>query len=77
MEPISQQDLLIALGAARDRHQSLFGTIWMKGYRDRLERGHSISKTDRFSHWLSRHYMIIFNLIVFMCMSVCHSWPQL
>jgi uncharacterized membrane protein len=75
MEPISQQDLLIALGAARDRHQSLERLD--QGYRDRLERGHSISKTDRFSHWLSRHYMIIFNLIVFIYVGLPFLAPAL
>jgi uncharacterized membrane protein len=74
-EPITQQDLLVALGAARDRQQFLERSD--QGYRQRLERGHSISKTDQFSHWLSRHYMLLFNLIVFVYVGLPFLAPAL
>jgi len=74
-EPMTQQDLLVALGAARDRQHFLERSD--QNYQKRLERGRSISKTDRFSYWLSRHYMILFNLIVFIYVGLPFLAPTL
>jgi uncharacterized membrane protein len=54
----TQQELLVALGAARDREQRLKGD---KGYQKRIEKSRTISGSDRLSLWLSHHYMLIFN----------------
>jgi uncharacterized membrane protein len=58
--PISQQDLAMTLAAARDRQRhieqidqdaELYGsTTW--------------SKADAFTHWISNHYLALFNLII-------------
>jgi uncharacterized membrane protein len=42
-----------------------------------LERGHAVSKTDRFSYWLSRNYMILFNVIVFVYVGLPFLAPTL
>jgi uncharacterized membrane protein len=57
---ISKQDLRIALGAARDRGQHL-EKVGDPKYQARLERGHVLTGADRFSYWLSNHYMALFN----------------
>jgi uncharacterized membrane protein len=74
-ESFSLQDLLVALGAARDRQNFLERSD--EGYRKRLERGHAVSKTDRFSYWLSRNYMILFNVIVFVYVGLPFLAPTL
>lgn len=74
-EPFTRQDILAALGAARDRQQYLQRAD--EGYQARWERGHTISKTDRFSHWLSRHYMILFNLLLFIYVGLPFLAPTL
>jgi uncharacterized membrane protein len=74
-ESFSLQDLLVALGAARDRQNFLERSD--EGYRKRLDRGHAISKTDRFSYWLSRNYMIVFNLIVLVYVGLPFLAPTL
>jgi uncharacterized membrane protein len=74
-ETFSLQDLLVALGAARDRQVILEKSD--DGYRKRMERGHTVSKTDRFSYWLSRHYMVIFNILVFVYVGLPFLAPTL
>jgi uncharacterized membrane protein len=60
---ISQQDLRAAIGAAADRQAHLSG-VGDSAYRQRLERGHRMSKADRFSLWFSKHYLLVLNCIV-------------
>jgi uncharacterized membrane protein len=74
-EPFSQQDLLVALGAARDRQSFLERSD--EGYRRRVERGRTVSKTDRFSLWLSKHFMVVFNLLVFVYVGLPFLAPTL
>ncbi len=59
--PFSRQDLQVALSAARDR-QTHFEKVGDAAYLNRLQRGHTLTKADRFSHWFSNKYMLIFNL---------------
>ncbi len=61
---ISQQDLEVALGAAKDRAGRL-EEIGDKRYLERVDRGQKFSGVDYFAFWLSRHYLAVFNLIVF------------
>jgi uncharacterized membrane protein len=74
-QPITRQDLLASLGAARDRHQFLERSD--PGYKARVDRGQRISKTDEFSYWISRRYMIFFNLVVFLYVGLPFLAPTL
>jgi uncharacterized membrane protein len=60
--PFTRVDLQTALGAAKDRKDRLEqdGDC---GYRRRMEQGRKITGTDRFSLWISNHYMLVFNIL--------------
>jgi uncharacterized membrane protein len=61
--PITFLDLQAALGAAKDRKDRLKqgGNIT---YQRRVEQGQKITGTDKFSRWISNHYMLLFNVLV-------------
>jgi uncharacterized membrane protein/glutaredoxin len=61
--PFSRQDLQVALGAAQDRARQL-ESFESPDFRARLFQGMKLTKADRFSHWLARHYMAVFNVFV-------------
>jgi len=62
MSPFTKQDLMVALGAARDRHHHM-EAVGDLTYQDRLKKGHTLTQTDRFTNWFANHYMAVFNLI--------------
>jgi uncharacterized membrane protein len=62
--PFDIKMLRVALGAAIDRQQQLEGTGDVK-YKARIERGHTLTRADRFSFWFTKHYMLVLNLIIF------------
>ncbi len=62
--PFRKTDLQIALGASMDRVKHL-EAVGDEGYKRRITRGHTISKTDRFSYWLSKNFMLLVNLVLF------------
>lgn len=61
--PFTKQELMVTLGAARDRleHQE---RVQDDQARARRERGHTIRGVDRFSMWITRHYMFVINLVM-------------
>ncbi len=59
--PFTRQDLQVALTAAGQRREQLSSNP-ESGYRERALRGQMITGADRFSYWLSQHYMVLFNL---------------
>lgn len=61
--PFTRQDLQAALGAARDRGERLEQTGG-EAYLQRVQRGQTITNADRFSYWLSEHYMLLFIAIL-------------
>jgi uncharacterized membrane protein len=61
--PITRQELAVTLGAATDRARDL-EAINSADYQTRMQRGWKVTGADRFSYWLSRHYMTIFNTLV-------------
>ncbi len=63
-EQISRQDLMAALGAAKDRQTFLEKSDGK--YRQRADRGKTLTGSDRFTYWISRRYMLVFNLLVFL-----------
>ncbi|GAP14745.1 predicted membrane protein [Longilinea arvoryzae] len=63
--PFTEQDLRVLLSAATQRRE-YYEKTGDKGFRERVDRGRRISGMDRFVLWLSRHFMLVFNLIVFL-----------
>ena len=61
--PFDVKMLRVALGAAIDRHRQLEGT-GNAAYKARIQRGHNLTKADRFSFWFTKHYMLLLNLII-------------
>jgi uncharacterized membrane protein len=61
--PFDQRKLAMTLGAAQDRQNQL-EKIADTDSKKKKKRSKEISGTDRFSLWLSRHYLLVFNLFV-------------
>lgn len=62
--PFRKTDLQIALGASIDRASHL-ESVNDTTYKTRLERGHTITKTDRFSFWISKNFMTMVLFVIF------------
>jgi uncharacterized membrane protein len=74
--PINLKDLEIALGAANDRVKRLEQS-GDKNYQERVERGSRYSSTDRIVSWISRHYLALFNCILFLYVFLPFAAPVL
>lgn len=74
--PFQEMDLRVTLGAALDRQKRL-EEDGDAGYKIRLARGASISKTDRFSMWLANHYMVVFNFLLLLYVGLPFLAPVL
>jgi uncharacterized membrane protein len=74
--PFSLADIKMTLGAARDRHQSLVDS-GDQSYQKKVERGATISGSDRFSYWLTRNYMLFFNTLLFIFVGLPFLAPVL
>ncbi len=48
-----------------------------KEYQKRISRGHTVTKTDRFSYWLSKNLMVVINLIIFIYVGLPFLAPVL
>lgn len=59
----TRMELEVVLRSARDRAARLEEDGGGK-YQARLDRAGKVSGADRFSYWLSKHYMLAFNLLV-------------
>ncbi|HTX93096.1 MAG TPA: DUF2085 domain-containing protein [Anaerolineales bacterium] len=67
--PFSRQQLQMTLGAATDRRGQL-EKINDKAFQANTSRTQTITKSDRFSYWLSKHYLFIFNLVLILYVGV-------
>lgn len=74
--PITQQQLQITLGAASERRGDL-EKIGGAAYEARVRRGESVSASDRFSYWISRHYLLLLNLFIFLYVGLPFLAPTL
>lgn len=74
--PFDRMELQMTLGAARDRKQHL-ETLQDPVYNASVQRGHAWSGADRFSYWLSKHYLALLNLIVFLYVAMPFMAPVL
>jgi len=61
--PFSLTEVRVAIGAATDRERHLV-KAGDSHYQVRKQRGQTVSGADRFSLWLTRHYMAMFNMIM-------------
>lgn len=62
--PFTRQDLQILLSAAKDRIGQM-ERVDEAAYRDRLEKGHTISTGDKITNFISHHYLAVANLFLF------------
>jgi uncharacterized membrane protein len=72
----TQADLEVALGAARDRADRLTETE-DQGYQRRIDRGRNFSTADRIVNWFSHHYLMVFNLFLFLYVGLPIAAPVL
>ncbi len=68
-KPITKQQLLVALGAARDRVAHL-EEIGDEDYLNRKKRAQNWDVSDRIAYWISKNYMWVFNLILFLYVGI-------
>lgn len=61
--PFDLQKIEITLAAGRDRLKQSSGDESLKA---RRQRGAQFSGADRFTHWFSRHYLMVLNLFIFL-----------
>lgn len=74
--PFTEQDLMVMLSAASQRRE-YFEKTGDKSFQTRMKRGREVSGVDRFTLWFSRHYMLVFNLIVFLYVGLPFLAPVL
>lgn len=74
--PIDEISLRATLGAALDR-QAHLESIGDEAYRRAAARGMQISRADRVYLWLSRHYLALINLLVFLYVGLPFAAPVL
>ncbi|MEN8172506.1 MAG: glutaredoxin family protein [Chloroflexota bacterium] len=74
--PFDRQKLTMVLGAAQDRQNQL-DSIDGERYKKRITADHKIAKADLFAHWFSRHYMLVFNLLIFIYVGLPFLAPVL
>jgi uncharacterized membrane protein len=74
--PFSRADLLVTLRAASDRKESL-EKLGDADYRDRVRRGQTVSRGDRVSYWLSRNYIWLIALLLFLYVGLPFLAPVL
>ena len=70
------QRLRVALGAATDRVSQL-EKIGDQGYRDRVARGQVLTGGDRLSLWISKNYIHVFNVLIFIYVGLPFLAPVL
>lgn len=74
--PFNRQDLQIMLGAARNRVDQL-QQVDQVAYEKRLERGQTISTSDRITRFLSYHYLAVVNVLLLLYVGMPFLAPVL
>jgi len=67
--PFTRQELKMTLGAAADRRSQL-ENINDKTFQVNTSRTQTISKADKISYWISKHYLAIFNLFLILYIGI-------
>ena len=76
LAPITQEQLKMTLGAASDRHGQL-QSIGGETYEARVRRSQQFTTGDRISYWLSKHYLAVINLMLFIYVGLPFLAPTL
>jgi len=63
--PFDKQKLMMTISAASDRRSQL-DKLGREDHHDRVRRGQQVSVGDRVMYWVSRHYLALINLFVFL-----------
>ncbi len=74
--PFTRADLMMTLGAARDRKNHL-DQLSDLGDEPRVEQGQVVSGADKFSTWMSRHWLALVNLLFFVYIGLPFLAPVL
>ena len=74
--PFDRQKLSMTLGAAGDRRGQL-DKLGREDHHDRLRRGQTISAADRLVFWISRHYLALVNILMFLYFGLAMLAPML
>ncbi len=74
--PISRQSLEMTLGAASDRRGQL-EKVGGEDFSRRVKRGSQMTGSDRVSFWISRHFLALLNLFVFVYVGLPFLAPVL
>jgi uncharacterized membrane protein len=67
--PFTRKDLQMTLGAAADRWTQLERTN-DKAFQVNTSGSQTISSADRFSYWISKHYLAVFNLFLLLYVGI-------
>lgn len=68
--------LKVAIGAASDRINQL-QKIDNQSYQERLGKGHNVTDGDRLSLWISKNYIHVFNVLIFLYVGLPFLAPVL
>ncbi|MCC7119825.1 MAG: DUF2085 domain-containing protein [Anaerolineales bacterium] len=74
--PITPQALHMTLGAAFDRHGQL-ERVGDPKFQKRVAKMATLSFSDRFSFWISKHYLLLLNLFIFLYIGLPFLAPTL
>jgi uncharacterized membrane protein len=74
--PFTRQELQMTLGAAADRRLQL-EKINDKTFRVNTSRTQTISRADKISYWISKHYLAIFNAFLILYIGIPFLAPVL
>lgn len=74
--PITKQSLEMTLGAASDRRGQLV-QVGDEKYRENVRKGQTVTGSDGVYFWLSKHYLALLNLIVFLYVGLPFLAPVL
>ena len=72
--PFDRKKIEMTLAAARDRHSQLVGDA---KFQQRKARGARVSIVDRAGHWLSKRYLVLLNLVLFLYVGLPFLAPVL
>jgi len=74
--PFEKKTLEMTLGAAHDRLNQM-GNIDLEKHQKKVKRGRAFSFPDRLFYWLSKRYMLVFNIFVLLYVGLAFLAPVL
>jgi uncharacterized membrane protein len=74
--PITKEQLHMTLGAAINRRDQL-ERVGSTAYETRIRRGLEVTRSDRVSFWVSKHYLALVNLFLFLYVGLPFLAPVL